>query len=167
MQAAGHRQSLHIKNDLAGLGLLLIDIKADAAAHHHERQLLAAGIPDIHRTDQPSLAQHRAAVGHLHDLGQLVGDEQDALAFPGKAAHHFHQLVDLLRGQYRRRLIKDQYLIIPVQHLEDLHTLLHAHRDILDLRVRVNFQAIALAELHHPFAGFILLQHAPAGLLGA
>ncbi|MPN42181.1 hypothetical protein SDC9_189737 [bioreactor metagenome] len=94
-----------------------------------------------------------------------MGDEQDALALPGKAPHHFHQLVDFLRGQYRRRLIKDQYLVIPVQHLEDLHTLLHAHRNILDLRVRIHFQAIALAELHHPFAGFILLQHAPARLL--
>ena len=87
-----------------------------------------------------------------------MGDKEDALAFLLEAAHDLHQFVDLLRGQDRRGLVKDQDLIVTVEHLEDLHALLHTDRDIADEGVRVDPQAVFFRKLHHPLAGGGLLQ---------
>ena len=113
------------------------------------------------------LAQHGAAVGHGHDLGQLVGDEEDALALGGQILHDLHELVDLLRGQHGGRLVKDQDLIVAVEHLEDLGTLLHADGDILDQRVGVDGQAVALGQGHDLFPRLLLLQETVFGGLHA
>ncbi len=56
----------------------------------------------------------------------------------GKLAHGSHKLVDLLRSEDGGRLVKDQYLIIAVEHFEDLNTLLHTDGDVLDLCVEVD-----------------------------
>ena len=94
-----------------------------------------------------------------------MGDEQDALALGLEAAHNLHQFIDLLRGQNGRRFVKNQNLIVAVQHFEDLDTLLHTDGDIADQRIRVDFQAVLLAKLHDLFTGSILLQETMAGIL--
>ena len=59
-----------------------------------------------------------------------MGNEQDRLSFRDQVLHDLHEFFDLLRCQDCRRLIEDQDLIIPVQHLQDLCSLLHAYGDI-------------------------------------
>ena len=59
------------------------------------------------------LRQHGDPVGHLHDLVELVGDEEDALPLPGELLHGGHQLLDLLRGEDGGGLVKDQDLVVP------------------------------------------------------
>ena len=85
-----------------------------------------------------------AAVSHSHDLVELMGDEQDGLALLLEPAHDLHQFVDLLRGQHSGRLVKDQDLVVAVQHLQNLYALLHTHRDIADECVRVYPQTVAI-----------------------
>ena len=89
-----------------------------------------------------------------------MGDEQDGLALLLEPAHDLHQLVDLLRGQHSGGFVKDQDLVVAVQHLQNLYALLHAHRDIADECVRVYPQTVLFAQRHHLFACLGLLQKA-------
>ena len=100
------------------------------------------------------------AVGDRHDLRELVGDEEDALALLGEILHDRHQLVDLLRREHGGGLVENQDLVFAVEHLQDLGALLHADGDVLDLRVGVDLQAVAFGELQHLLARLLLLQEA-------
>ena len=161
----GTTRAVHFQDGLARLAGGLVDGKLHVAADHHAGQFLFGGVGNIHGTDAAALLQDGAAVGNRHDLIQLVGDEQDALALGLEAAHDLHQLVDLLRSQNRRRLVKNKDLVVAVEHFEDFDTLLHTDGDVADQRIRVDFQAVLLAELHDLFAGSVLLQETMAGIL--
>ena len=160
VELGGHGHALHLEHDLAKLGRLLVHMEADAAADHHGGQLLRRGAGGLDRADVLALAQHRAAVGDRHNLGELVGDEKNALALGGEVAHDLHELVDLLRGEDGGRLVEDQDLVFAVEHLEDLGALLHTDGDVLNERVGVNVQAVLLAQGEDLFAGLGLLQKA-------
>ena len=56
--------------------------------------------------------------------------------------------------------VKDQDLVVPVQHLEDLDARLHAHRDIADQGIGVHPQAVLFTEGHHLFPGLGFLEEA-------
>ena len=147
--------------DLAcGLGLVLRDLELHGAADHHVGKLLLGGILRVDRADVLALAQNAHTVGDLHDLVELVGDEEDGFAFAGKLLHRGHQLFDLLRGQHRGRLVEDEDLVVAIQHLQNFDALLHTDRDILDLGVKVDVQAVALGDLLDLFACLFLLQKA-------
>ena len=87
-----------------------------------------------------------------------MGDEQDGLALFGQFLHDLHQLFDFLRRKHGCRFVKNEHLVITVEHFEDLGALLHADGDILNHRVGIDLQAIAFAQLHHLFARLRLLQ---------
>ena len=140
VHAAGHRQTADLQHRFAGLGRGFFDGKLHVAADHHAGELLLGRAGDFDRADALALAQDGAAVSHRHDLVELVGDEQDALSLFFEPAHDLHQLVDLLRGQHGGGFVKNQDLIVAVEHLEDLHALLHTDRDIADEGVRVDPQ---------------------------
>ena len=158
MYLAGHGHVLHVQHHLAGLAGLLLHVEAAVAAHHHGGQLLHAGVLRLHRADALALTQHGAAVGHGHDLVELVGDEQDGLPLGGQVLHDGHQLVDLLGCQHGGGLIEDEDLVVAVQHLQYLGALLHTHGDVLDQRVRVDLQSVLFAEGQHLLPGLLLLQ---------
>ena len=126
------------------LGLVLRDLELHGAADHHVGKLLLGGLARVDRADVLALAQDAHAVGDLHDLVELVGDEQDGLAFAGKLLHRGHELFGLLRGEHRGRLVEDEDLVVAIQHLQNFDALLHADRDILDLGVKVDVQTVAL-----------------------
>ena len=167
MHAAGDNQMLYIQHSFSRHLRLFLHSKTDVMAHHQAGQFFLGGIGNVHRAHISALAQHGAAIRHRHDLVELVGDEQDALALFFEPAHDLHELFDLLRGQHGGRLIENQNIVVPVQHLEDLHALLHAHRNIADQCVRIHAQAVFFRERHHLFAGLRLLQKAVAGILHA
>ena len=160
MELGGHSHTLHHQDGILGLGGLLVDCELHVPAHHHAGQLFTAGLGDVHRADVFALPQDRAAVRHGHDLIQLVGDEQDGFALCRQVLHDLHQLVDLLRRQHSGGLVEDQDLIVPVEHLQDLRALLHAHGDILHQRVRVHLQAVLLRQGQDLLPGLLLLQEA-------
>ena len=138
MQLAGDGKMLHLQHCLAGLRRRFLHLQLYRTADHHVAQLLLVGLGRIDGADIFALAQYGAAVRHRHDLIELMTDKEDALALLGQVAHDLHQLIDLLRGQYGGRLIKDKDLIIAVQHLQNLYALLHTHGDILHFGVHVN-----------------------------
>ena len=158
MYLAGHGHVLHVQHHLAGLAGLFLHMEIDVTAHHHGGQLLDGGVLGLYGADVLALAQDGAAVGHGHDLVELVGDEKDGLALGRQILHDLHQLVDLLRRQHGGRLVEDQDLVIAVEHLQDLGTLLHTHGDVLDQGVGVDLQAVLFAEGQHLLPGLLLLQ---------
>ena len=96
-----------------------------------------------------------------------MGDKQDGLTLLRKTPHGCHQLLDFLGSQHSGRLIKNQNLIVPIEHFQNVHTLLHAHGDILHLGIQVYLQPVALRQLLHLFPRLLLLQKAQLGILCA
>ena len=156
----GHGHALHVQHHLAGLGGGLFHHEVHVPAHHHPAQLLLGAGGDVHGADVLALAQHGTAVGHGHDFVELVGDKQDALPLGGEVFHNLHQLVDLLGGQHGGGLVENQDLVLPVQHLQNLGALLHAHGDVLHQGVRVHMKAVLLREGQHLLPGLSLLEEA-------
>ena len=149
------------------MGLALLHLQLHRTADHHAAQFRLGGVPGLHGAHVLALAQHGHAVGDLHDLVQLVGDEQDALALLGEAAHDVHQFLNLLGGEHGGGFVEDQHLVVAVEHLEDLHALLHAHGDVLDLGVDVHLQAVSLGQLQHLAPRLLLLKEAQLRILRA
>jgi hypothetical protein len=147
------------------MGLVLIHHQLDGTADHHAAQFFLGGVGGLHGAHVAALAQHGHPIGDLHDLVQLMGNKQDALALPGQAPHDLHQFFDLLRGQHGGRLVEDQHLIVAVEHLKNFYALLHSHGDVLDLGVQIHLQAVAFGQLLHLFAGRLFLQEAHFGVL--
>ena len=146
-------QVFHIQHHFPGLLLGLIHGEGDAAAHHHAGKLVLADLLHVHGVYVLALADDGAEVrGGLYLL-ELVGDYYYALAVLGEAAHYLDELLYLLGSQRGGGLVQYQDVRAPVQGLEYLHTLLHAHGDVLYLGVRVYGQAVAPAELLHIFPG--------------
>ncbi len=57
------------------------------------------------------------------------------------------QLLGLGRGEHRRGLVQDQHVGLPDQRLHDLDPLLEADRQVLDERVRVDVEAVAVRKV--------------------
>ena len=93
---------------------------------------------------------------------QLVGDEHDRLALRDQAAHDAEELLDLPRREHGRRLVEDQDVGFAEQRLQQLDSLLLADRQVLDLGVGVDVEAVALAELQDPPAGGLEIEHRSA-----
>ena len=164
---AGDGHLIHLQHHLARLCGLFGHVEVDLMADHHGAEFLHVGVFGFHGADVLALAQHGAAVGNRHDLIELVGNKEDGFPLGGQVFHNDHQLVDLLRGQNRRRLIEDQDLIFPVQHFQDLGALLHSHGDVLDDRIRVDPHPVLFAQFQYAAAGLLFLQHAVFGRLHA
>ncbi len=77
------------------------------------------------------------------------------IAFAGllELAHDLHQLVGLLGGQHRGRLVEDQDLGVARERLDDLDPLLHADRQVLDDGVGVDVEAEPVGDLLDPLPG--------------
>ena len=101
-----------------------VDIQVNLLAHHHLGQLSLAGLRGFHGGDMLPLAQDSHPVADLHDLVQLVGNDDNALSVFPHAAQDGKQAGDLLGGQHRGGFIQDQDVRAAVQHLDNLHRLL-------------------------------------------
>ena len=136
--------SLNIQNNFARLGRCFFYFKADVSSNHHGRKLLRCSILNINSVDIFSLAENGAAVCYFHDLIQFMSDKKNAFSFGCQTFHDLHQLCDLLNGQNCCRFVKDQDLIVTVQHLQDLSSLLHSYGDILNQSIRIYLEMILL-----------------------
>jgi hypothetical protein len=112
-------------------------------------------------------AHHRNGVGHLHDLAQLVGDQQDRHAVAFQRPQNVEQPVGLVRRQHARRLVQDQDPRPAPQRFQYLDALLQPDAQIADQRVRVDLQPVLAAQAFQfgPGRGDAVLQQRPA--LGA
>ena len=103
--------------------------------------------------DHLSTADHGNPVGNVHDLVQLMGDQQNGGALFLERAQDIEQRVGFLRGQHPGGFVEDQHLRAAIQRLEDFHPLLHADRQGADHGIRVDGEAVALREVEQGFAG--------------
>ena len=163
----GDGEVLHIQNHLARVRLALGDRKFHVTAHHHPGQLCLGGVRDVHGADVLALAQDGAAVGHRHDLVELVGDEEDGLSLRREIAHDLQQLLDFLWRQYGGGFVENQNFVVPVEHFQDFRPLLHTDGNILDQRVGVDPQAVFLRQRHDLFPGAGALKDAVLRVLVA
>ena len=129
-------------------GLALQRVQQHVLANHHGGQNALVHVLRFRNTHQFALAHHAHAVGDCHDLVQLVGNDDDGhLLFLHNAANDGKKLVRLLRGQHRRRLVKDQHVCAAMQGLQNLHALLKTHADFRHSVVGIDLQAVFLHQL--------------------
>ena len=112
--------------DGSHLHLDLWNLEDDVAADHHASQFLFVCVLLVDDALQFPATQDRDTVSDLHDLFQLVTDEQDRLSLCLQLAHGHKQVDGFLRGEDGRWLIEDEDLRPPSQYFEDLDTLLDA-----------------------------------------
>ena len=86
----------------------------------------------------------------LEDLVELVGDEDDRGAALDERAHDGDELLGLLRSEDRRGLVEDEDVRLAIERLEDLDALPDADRQVLDDRVGIHLEAVALGDLDDP-----------------
>ena len=90
-----------------------------------------------------------------------MADEGDAPAVGGHRPEGPEQLVDLLGGEDRRRLVHDQDPRAAVEQLQDLDALLLTDRQLPDLGARIDPQAELPGELAHLGLGLAGAQQEP------
>ena len=82
-------------------------------------------------------------------------DQDDGLAVVPQAADDLQQEFDLLGCQHGGRLIEDEDLRFPVEHLKDLYALLHGYVDLLDHLRGIHLQAELAGESQNIFIGLL------------
>ena len=103
-------QVFDLEQGIARRGGRLLHAQQDLAADHHFGQLFLGGLRRRLGADHGAGAHDRHPVGHVHDLLQLVGDQQDRLTLFLEAAQNAEEVVGLLRRQDGGRLVEDQSL---------------------------------------------------------
>ena len=149
---------------LAGVRRRAVDAQRDRAADHHLRQLRRGRLRGFARADRPPAVNHGDAVADGRHLAQLVRDEDDRIAALAQPVEHAVELVDLLRGQQRGRLVQDQRFPALIERAQDLDPLLHPDREGADDRVGIDVKPILLGELGDPLAGRLAVEHDPRSL---
>ena len=154
-------QIFHMQDNRTRLTGRLVDRESHLAADHHAGQIIFIHRIHIYRADVFSCPDNGAEIGRFLDLFQFMGNQNDALSVPDEVVHDIDQFHNLLRRQGGRGFIQNQNIRASVQRLQDLHALLHADRNVLDFRIRVNRQSVAFRELHHIFPGRCHVQRNP------
>ena len=126
------------------------DRQLHVPADHEVGEDLPGRLRGLHRAGDASPTEDRDPVGDLEHLVELVRDEDHGGAGRGESADDPEQLLRLERGQDGGRLVQHEDVALPVEGLEDLHPLAHAHGEILDPRVRVDVQVVLLATARRP-----------------
>ena len=143
---AGQHQVPHIQHGAGGLLGRHFPLH-DVAAHHEEGHLLNGGLALGHLLDVLAQPHDHDPVRHGHDLVELVGDDDDALAHLGQLAHGEEELVYFLGGQHGGGLVKDDDVRVLVQDLQDLHPLLQSNGAVLHQPPGVDVEAVLVAQL--------------------
>ena len=142
-----HVQVANLKDGLAGRGGLLLDLEVHVVSDHHVGEVLLRDVRDGDFVDVLAAADDRAGVGGRLDLLELVGDDDDGLTRAGEVVHDLDEAVDLLGRENRGGLVQDQDVGAAVERLQDLDALLHTDRDVLDLGIGVDLEAVLLDDL--------------------
>ena len=88
-----------------------------------------------------------------------MSNKNNGFSLCHKLLHYFHKLLDLLRSQYCGRLVKNQNIIVTVQHFKDFNSLLHSYGNIRDVGIRINFKFVLFTEFHYFFSGVFHFQN--------
>ena len=145
-------QVFDLQHHAAGPGGALLDLEQHLAPHHQLGQLLGAGVAGRNRRHHGAAPHHRHRVSGIHDLVQLVGDQDDGLALLFQPAQDAKQMVGLVGGQHPGRLVKDQDVGLTIKRLQDFHPLLVADRQILDPGIGIDIKFVFAREVRQHLA---------------
>ena len=141
-----HAQAAHLQHRGAGPGGGLVDAQQHLAPDHQLGQRGGVRLGGFDRGHHLAAPHDRNIVGDLHDLAQLVGDQDDGFAFVPQPAQDAKQVIGLGRGQNARGLVQDQDIGLTVKRLQDLDPLLVADRQLFDQGVRIDLQFVFLGQ---------------------
>ena len=142
-----HVQIAHLQHRLAGRVLGLVDLQQHVAADHQRGQRALGRALGRHRVDLLAAPQDGHAVGDVEHLVELVRDEDDRRAALRQRAQHLEQVLRLLGGEHGGRLVEHQHLGAAEQRAQDLHALLGADAEVLDLGLGAHGEPVLLAQL--------------------
>ncbi len=129
-----------------------LDIQRNSAANHHLGEFHRVGFRGRHIADIVSFAQNRNAVGDLHDLVQLMGNDDDRLSVVLHVAHDAEELLRFLRRENGGRFVENQNISAAVKHLDDFKRLLFRDGHVIHFLVGVNDKTVTVANLLDRFA---------------
>ncbi len=129
---------------LADLHLGAVRCQQYLAADHHLCQLRPAGLGWHRLASHPPQTEHGDSVGQLHDLVQLVGDEDEPAPALGHLAQRDEQILDLSRSEHSRWLVQHQQGNVAVDGLHYLDALPLTDRQLPDERVRIDMKPVGL-----------------------
>ena len=141
---------VYVEDRLAGMGPLLVELEQHLPSHHHLGQVSHLDIGRIDGSHHLAETQDGYPVRQLHDLFELVGDQDDGQALVPHPAKDPEEFLDALRSENRRRLVQDQDLHAEVQGLEYLDPLLLSDGQPAHLGVRIDLDVIVAEELVEP-----------------
>ena len=107
------------------------NIKRDFLTDHHLCEFVRIGVLCSNVTDILSLSQNSNAVGHIHDLMQLVRDDNHGLAVCLHVAHDVKETIRLLRRQNGSRLIENQNVCSAIENFYNLNSLFLRDRHVI------------------------------------
>ena len=93
---------------------LVIHSKNNISSDHHLCQFTFTGIFFQHISDNLAMLDDRDTVCQLHNLSQLMRDDNDRLSLFLQILQSHHQFVNFLRCKYSCWLIQDQYIYVSV-----------------------------------------------------
>ena len=112
--------------------------------------------------DLLAAAQDRRGVAEPFHLVELVADVEDRAAFGLEPVQHDEELVGLLRGQHRGRLVEDQEFRVLHQRADDLDALALADRQLPDLALGIERKPVNIGHFlqprRHVLEGFLAVE---------
>ena len=118
-----------------------VNVQIHLMAHHPFRQCLLVGVGCIDGGDILTLAQNRHPVRNVHNLIELMGNDDDGVALILHPAQHPEELVDFLHRQNCGGLIENDDPGAVVQHLDDLQGLLFGYGHIINFLSGIDLEA--------------------------
>ena len=134
-----HRPVPHLEEHLADLRMPVGEPIAQGTAHHaaDDAVLVDPVARDIQSLDRPAVADDRDRVGDLLDLVELVRNHDETHAPALEPPHQVEQVLGVRLVERRGGLVEDEQLHRLVERLRNLHQLLLADTQVLDLRVGI------------------------------
>ena len=144
-----HREILYFENRLPETCFRFFYGKIHFPSNHEIGHRFRRSVFHIQNIDELSPIQNSAAVGNLLDLRKFMRNQDNGLSFVPKSADDVQKKVDFLRRENGSRLIKYKNLRLPIQHFQNLHTLLNGNTDVLDDVLRIDLQTVVLRKRLH------------------
>jgi hypothetical protein len=88
-----------------------------------------------------SFAQHRHPIAYVHDLVQLMADDDHHMAGASHLAQGPEEVLGLLGGEHGGGFVQNQQIGIIDERLEDFHPLLFTGRQLPHLTIRIDVEA--------------------------
>jgi len=132
----------HLENDIADIGLTVGKTLGEIPPHHPPDDAVFRHLVLFHvqRLDGLAVAQDGDAVRHLHDLVQLVGNDDGGDAPLLELFDEAQQIFAVFLVERGGRLVEDEELHFLGQRLGDLHQLLLADAEMGHQRARIFVQ---------------------------